>query len=396
MLNTTHPAEFPVYPRWSIRPARAEGCLLWDEDGREYLDMYGGHAVTAVGHNHPRVMQAIREQAGELLFYSNVVPLAVRERLFEALAAEAPSDLGSAFLVNSGAEANEQALALARRLTGRAKIVSVEGGFHGRTVQTLAAAGTEKYRELARIGGAGDALVEATTVVPFDDVDALRTAVDGNTAAVLFEPVQGLAGARALSPEFLRAARERCHDTGALLVFDEVQCGCGRVGAFTAAQAYDVTPDLLTLAKALGSGLPIGALLAGPCIVETLKNGDLGSTFGGGPVPAAAAVATLGILVDEALPARALTTEQDLRTRLAPLAGVERIVGKGLLLGLELDRPAAPVLAALRAEGVLAGGAAAPRTLRLLPPLTLEESHVTRFATALETALAATTSEVGA
>lgn len=396
MLNTVHPAEFPVYPRWSIRPARAEGCLLWDEDGREYLDMYGGHAVTAVGHNHPRVVRAIREQAEQLLFYSNVVPLAIREELFDALAAEAPSGLRSAFLVNSGAEANEQALALARRLTGRAKIVSVEGGFHGRTIQTLAAAGTEKYRELARIGGAGDALVEATVCVPFDDVAALREAVDGETAAVLFEPVQGLAGARALSSEFLRIARERCDDTGAFLVFDEVQCGCGRTGAFTAAQAYDVTPDLLTLAKALGSGLPIGALLAGPSIVETLKNGDLGTTFGGGPVPAAAAVATLGILADEELPARALTLEHSLRTRLAPLAGIDRIVGKGLLLGLELDRPASPVLAALRAEGVLAGGAVAPNTLRLLPPLVLEESHVTRFATALEKALAATSNEVGA
>jgi len=396
MLNTVHPAEFPVYPRWSIRPARAEGCLLWDEDGREYLDMYGGHAVTAVGHNHPRVVRAIREQAEQLLFYSNVVPLAIREELFDALAAEAPSGLRSAFLVNSGAEANEQALALARRLTGRAKIVSVEGGFHGRTIQTLAAAGTEKYREFARIGGAGDALVEATVCVPFDDVAALREAVDAETAAVLFEPVQGLAGARALSSEFLRVARERCDDTGAFLIFDEVQCGCGRTGAFTAAQAYDVTPDLLTLAKALGSGLPIGALLAGPSIVETLKNGDLGTTFGGGPVPAAAAVATLGILADEELPARALTLEHSLRTRLAPLAGIERIVGKGLLLGLELDRPASPVLAALRAEGVLAGGAVAPNTLRLLPPLVLEESHVTRFATALEKALAATSNEVGA
>jgi len=236
-------------------------------------------------------------------------------------------------------------------------------------------------------GGAGGGLAAAPAVGPFDDVTALEQAIDESTAAVLFEPVQGLAGARALSPEFVRAARARCQATGSLLIFDEVQCGCARTGAFTAAQAYDVAPDLLTLAKALGSGFPIGALLVTNEIAGELTKGDLGSTFGGGPMAAAAARATLDVIAEEGLAERALAMESKLRERLAALDGIDRIVGRGLLLGLELDRPAAPVLATLRDEGVLAGGATAPQTLRLLPPLTLGEPHVERFALALEKAL---------
>jgi acetylornithine/succinyldiaminopimelate/putrescine aminotransferase len=382
-----HPAELAVYSRLPIRPVRGSGCFLWDGAGRRYLDLYGGHAVAITGHAHPAVVAAVAAQAGELLFYSNAVPLDVRDVLITRLAALAPVACRNVFLVNSGAEANDNALGLARRLTGRSRIVSVEGGFHGRSLATLAASGIPKYRKLADSGGAGRELVERTTVVPFDDAAALAAAVGGETAAVILEPVQGLAGARDHSTETLRAARTACDAAGAMLIFDEVQCGCGRTGAFTAAQSYGVSPDILTLAKGIASGLPMGAVLVSDRIAAAVKGGELRTTFGGGPVPCAAGAATLELMVTEDLPGRASRSEQVFRKAIAGLPGVARVTGRGLLLGVVLDRPAKPVQQALFDRGILVGSAEDPSVLRLLPPLVVEDEHVALFAAALEEVL---------
>lgn len=374
-----HPNELAVFARLPLQPLRGRGCWLEGADGRRYLDMYGGHAVALTGHCHPRVVAAIREQADALLFYSNVVTLEVRARLFTVLGELAPAGLATAFLVNSGAEANEAALMLARRVTGRPVVVSVEGGFHGRSLATLAVSGLDHYRDLAVSGGAGTALLGLSRVCPFGDATALAELVREETAAVIVEPVQGLAGARDCPPEFLAALRGACDRAGALLVFDEVQCGCGRTGAFTAAQAYGVTPDLLTLAKGIAGGLPMGAVLMTGRIAASVGRGDMGTTFGGGPVPCAAAAANLEVLRDEGLPANASRMEGVLRAGLATLPGVRRVQGRGLLLGVALDRPARSVQQALFERGVLAGLSEDPAVLRLLPPLVLGEDEAGLF-----------------
>jgi acetylornithine/N-succinyldiaminopimelate aminotransferase len=384
---TVHPDELGVYARLPLRPVRGAGCFLWDAAGTRYLDLYGGHAVAITGHSHPKVVAAIAAQAQELLFYSNAVPLDVRDGLLTRLAALAPQGCRHVFLVNSGAECNDNALGLARRITARTRIVSIEGGFHGRSLATLAASGLPKYRRLADSGGAGRELVERTTVVPFDDAAALVAAISPETAAVILEPVQGLAGARDHSVATLQAARAACDAAGAMLIFDEVQCGCGRTGAFTAAQSYGVTPDILTLAKGIASGLPMGAVLVSDRIAAAVKSGEMGTTFGGGPVPCAAAAATLELMAGEDLPGRAARLEHVLRDALAPIPGVARVSGRGLLLGVVLDRPAKPVQQALFGRGILVGSAEDPAVLRLLPPLVLEEAHVALFAAALREVL---------
>ena len=325
--------------------------------------MLHDHAVASTGHSHPHVVRAIAEQAARLLFYSTAVPHPLRERLAERLAALCPEPLGRVFFCNSGAEANENALHLARKHTGRRDVVSVAGGWHGRTVATLAVTDGARYEEAARRAG-----MPLSRKVPFDDIAALERLVDDTVAAVIVEPVQGLAGARDCDPRFLEAARRICDARGAVLIFDEVQCGVGRCGAFSAAEAYDVTPDVVTFAKGLAAGLPIGAVVATDAVTARLAVGDLGSTFGGGPVVAAAALANLEVIDREDLIANAVRVGAHL-TRGALALGVRRVSGRGLLLGLHLGRPAADVQRALFERRILTGTASDPEVLRLLPPL---------------------------
>lgn len=381
-----HPNELPVFARLPFEPVRGRGCELWDDDGRRFLDMYGGHAVALAGHCHPRVVAAIVAQAQRLLFYSNALPLAIRDEVYALLAEMAPAGLATSFLVNSGAEANEAALALARRATGRTRVVAIAGGFHGRSLATLAVSGLPHYRELAERSG-GEQLVADSVVCPFDDEAAVRELVDARTAALIVEPVQGMAGARDCSRGFLAVARQACDVAGSLLIFDEVQCGCGRTGAFTAAQSYGITPDLLTLAKGVGGGLPMGAVLVSGRVANGVGIGDFGTTFGGGPLPCAAAAASLAVLRDEGLAAHAVRQERRLRCALAHVPGVLRVQGRGLLLGVVLDRPARPVQQNLFARGVLVGSSEDPTVLRLLPPLILSDAEADEFVATLREAM---------
>jgi acetylornithine/succinyldiaminopimelate/putrescine aminotransferase len=383
MLTATNAPEhaaqalLPVYAQMPVRPVSGHGSWLVDAEGNEWLDAYGGHAVASTGHCHPHVVQAIADQAGKLLFYSTAVALEIRERLAAELVARCQVPGARVFLCNSGAEANENALHLARRSTGRSGVVAVEGGWHGRTVATLACTDGEKYQAWARAAG-----MPLARRVPFDDVAALERAVDETTAALIVEPVQGLAGARDCAPEFLRAARAACDRHGAALIFDEIQCGVGRCGAFTAAEAYGVTPDAITLAKGLASGLPIGALVVGSKLAAGVKTGDLGSTFGGGPVVCAAALATLEVIDRENLIANAITVGERLK-RGALALGVSKVSGRGLLLGLHLGCAAAEVQKALFARHILTGTSADPQVLRLMPPLTFSTAEADRLLEAL-------------
>ena len=363
------PALLPVYAQMPVRPVGGHGSWLVDEEGHEWLDAYGGHAVASTGHCHPDVVRAIADQANALLFYSTAVPLPQREELAKRLAASCPDPLGRVFFCNSGAEANENALHLARRYTGRQTIVTLRGGWHGRTAATLACTDGARYEEAATRAG-----MPLSRKVPFDDHAALDAAVDETVAAVLLEPVQGFAGARDCSPEFLRGVRRICDERGAALLFDEVQCGVGRCGAFSAAEAFGVTPDALTFAKGLASGLPIGAVVASARLTDSLTPGDLGSTFGGGPIPCAAALATLAVIEREGLIANALSVGEHL-ARGAIALGARCVTGRGLLRGLHLDRPAVDVQRALFAHRILTGTATDARVLRLLPPLSFSHQE---------------------
>jgi acetylornithine/succinyldiaminopimelate/putrescine aminotransferase len=372
----------PVYAQFPVRPIRGHGSWLVDEDGYEWLDAYGGHAVAATGHSHPAVVRAIASQAEELLFYSTAVAHPLREKLAARLAALCPEPLARVFFCNSGAEANENALHLARKWTGRGTVVSVSGGWHGRTVGTLACTDGARYEEAATRSG-----IPLSRKVPVDDVAALEAAVDDDVAAVMLEPVQGLAGARDLSPGFLRAARRACDTYGAALVFDEVQCGVGRCGAFSAAEAVGVTPDVLTFAKGLASGLPIGAVIATPVVTASIGIGDLGSTFGGGPVPCAATLATIDVIEREGLIENAVRVGAQL-IRGARALGVRHVSGRGLLLGLHLDRSAAEVQRALFSRRIITGTASDPTVLRLLPPLSFSAAEADLLLAGLREVLA--------
>ncbi len=365
-------ALLPVYAQLPVRPVRGQGSWLFDEEGQRWLDAYGGHAVASTGHCHPKVIQAIREQAESLLFYSTALPHPIRERLASAIVAHCPSPLRKVFLCNSGAEANENALHLARKVTGRQLFVSIEGGWHGRTAATLAVTDGEKYMAGARRAG-----IPLSLKVPWNDPATLLATVDDTIAGVILEPVQGLTGARDLPVELIAAARKACDRSGAQLIFDEVQCGVGRCGAFTTAQAIGITPDLLTLAKGLASGLPIAAVVTSDAIAAQIKQGDLGSTFGGGPVPCAAALATLAVIDEERLCENAVAIGEFLRHGALAL-GPDKVVavqGRGLLLGLRLRRPAVEVQTALLRHHIIVGTSSDPSVLRLMPPLSFSASE---------------------
>ncbi|MEO8451517.1 MAG: aminotransferase class III-fold pyridoxal phosphate-dependent enzyme [Gemmatimonadota bacterium] len=375
-------ALLPVYAQFPLRAVSGQGSWITDDKGQKWLDAYGGHAVTSTGHCHPSVVEAIRDQAGKLIFYSTVIPHAARETLADLIASLCPDPLGRVFFCNSGAEANENALGLARKVTRRETIVSIRGGWHGRTVATLAVTDGAKYAE-----GAMRAGIPLSVKVPFNDIAALTAAIDDTVAAVIIEPVQGLAGARDCSPDFLRAARIACDLHGAVLIFDEIQCGVGRCGAFTAAEAFEVTPDILTLAKGLASGLPIGAMVATVAITSGLKIGDLGSTFGGGPVPCAAAIATIQVIQRERLVENAVMVGDQIRRSAQKLKGVIEVTGRGLLIGIRLDRPAAQVQHALFEHRILTGTSGDPAVLRLMPPLTFSRAEANLLLDGLRRAL---------
>jgi acetylornithine/succinyldiaminopimelate/putrescine aminotransferase len=289
-------ATIPVYGQLSFVPDRASGCDIVTTDGRRILDLYGGHAVAALGYGHPALSKAIAEQSQRLIFQSNAVALEVRAQAAEMLAAIAPDNLNRVFFVNSGAEANENALRIACMNTGRSKVLAITHGFHGRT----AAAGAVTWNAAQSWYGFPRTPFDVG-FIPRNDVVAVHEMVDADIAAVIFEPVQGLAGAFDLSHDFVDALRTATRACGSLLIADEVQCGMGRSGHYFASQVYGIEPDLMTAAKAIAGGIPCGAVLASDELSATIKKGQLGSTFGGGPVAAAAIIAVIDTIREEHL-----------------------------------------------------------------------------------------------
>ncbi|HKA66741.1 MAG TPA: aspartate aminotransferase family protein [Solirubrobacterales bacterium] len=363
-----------TYKRAPVDFVRGEGPLLWDTDGKEYLDFLTGISVCSLGHCHPAVVEAVREQAGRLMHVSNLFYTEPMARLAERIS---ESSLGGrVFFANSGTEAVECAIKVARKHAhGRGiaepEIVSFEGDFHGRSFGALSAT-----PGLARNEALGP-MLPGFRSVPRNDASALREAVGERTAAVLIEPIQGEAGVLPISDEALLAAREACDEAGALLVLDEIQTGIGRTGSLWAYEQTPIRPDVLTSAKALGGGVPIGACVTGPVAADVLEPGDHGSTFAGGPVATSAALAVLEVVDDPALLRRVRELGRELRDGLAALDGVEEVRGRGLMVGVGLERgiDARAVGADLLERGLVVNVPVAA-TLRLLPPLLVDSSHL--------------------
>lgn len=366
----------PVYPHLSILPVSAAGCDIVTADGRRILDLYGGHAVAALGYSHPRLIEAIQQQCKELVFQSNAVALDIRAEAAEQLISIAPGNLARAFFVNSGAEANENALRMALVATGRKKVLALTQGFHGRT----AAAGAVTWNSAGWYGF--PTLPFDVDFIPRDDSAAAVEMIDDSIAAVIFEPVQGVAGAYDLSAEFAETLRDSCTAHGALLIADEVQSGIARSGRFFAVETLGIEPDILTSAKALGGGVPCGAVVCTNDVAQHFGPGSLGTTFGGGPLAAAAIVAVIESIRSEDLLSNVRQREMQIRENCVT-GPVRKIQGTGLLLGLLCDRPAVEVRDFLLDHDILTGTSSDPNVLRILAPLVIEEQHINRLADTL-------------
>jgi acetylornithine/succinyldiaminopimelate/putrescine aminotransferase len=365
-----------VFHQIDLEPVKGEGVWLFAADGRRYLDFYGGHAVALLGYNHPRLVSTLDSEARRLFFQSNAVELAVRERAAEALLRFGPKGFTKVFFVNSGAEANENALRVAFLATRRKRVVAVRGAFHGRTAAVSAVTdGSDQWYAFPQ-------RPFEVTWVPFDDEHALAGAIRDDVAAVIVEPVQGLAGARALSRSFLERMGRLATEWGAVLIFDEVQSGMGRTGWPFAAQHHGIAPDILTTAKGLAGGFPAAAMLVGDDLAARVKKGDLGTTFGAGPMACALVEAVVTAIEEEDLLPRVRKLSAMLREKCV-VGPVQSVQGLGYLLGLRTSVPAKQVLAGLRERGILAGGSNDPNVVRLLPPLILEEDHVDLLVSAL-------------
>lgn len=377
LMSQESPHLFPVYAQLPVRIVSAEGVTLRTAEGGELLDFYGGHAVCGLGYRHPAIERCLETTAARVFFQTNAVPSAERAAAAEALVAFAPDGLDRVLFVNSGAEANENALRLAfRARPERDTVVVLRGGFHGRT----AAAGAATDASVKWYGF--PAAPFRVRTVPCEDQAALAAAVDSRVAALLMEPVQGMAGAVALSDGFLRAARKAADSADALLIFDEVQCGMGRSGKPFACEWSGVRPDLLTTAKALAAGYPAGAVLASEALAGRLPFGSFGTTFGGGPVAAALISTVIRVIREAELLPRVRRLSERIR-REALVGPIRSAQGRGFLLGLVCLRPAREVRDALLDRGILAGLSTDPAVLRLLPPLILEDSQVDALVEAL-------------
>ena len=374
--NVVVPALLSTYTPYPFPLLQGEGERVVDDAGREYLDFYGGHCVAATGHSHPRVVAAVAEQAEALIFYSAAARLPVRDAAAQALVDFAPEHIASVFFCNSGAEANESALKVAAQLTGRTRFTAFKGSFHGRSLLALSVTDSPSLKKGL------ESLLAPVDFLTFGDTAALEAADLSKSAAVIVEPIQSMAGCTTASREWFQTLAAKCRREGALLIFDEVQTGMGRLGSPFAAQFYGVVPDMITLAKGIASGVPMGGLLMSADIARALKPGDLGSTFGGGPLACAALLATLEVIRDEGLMANAARQAGRIRTALAGSV-ITEVRGEGLLLGLSVGTQAGTLKKKLQEQRILVGGSSDAEVLRLMPSLTVSDAAVDTLVTAI-------------
>lgn len=373
-----------TYTKYPFALVRGQGSYVEDEAGNRYLDLYGGHAVCVLGHSHPRWVEALALQAREFGFYSNVCYHPLRAEASKLLVEKSYPSMSAVFFCNSGAEANENALKIARGATGRRIVVAMEAGFHGRTIGALSVTGIQKLRDTTP-----ENIANWTRFVPLGDVQALESLEAQDIAAVILEPVQSMAGVKMAPESYYRALREYCDQHGVVLIFDEVQTGNGRTGKWFVGHHWGVEPDLVTTAKGVGGGFPVGAVIANRRLADTVKPGDQGTTFGGGPLAAAAVVATYGILDEEGLVDRVAELSPEVFRRLGDLRGrgVREVRGLGYLIGVECEGEAKTIQRMLLEEKILVGSSSDARTFRLLPPLNLSAAEWDRFLDVFERVL---------
>lgn len=374
---------FDVYPLYDINIVKGEGCQVWDDKGQEYLDLYGGHAVISIGHCHPHYVQMLQEQLTRLGFYSNSVINRLQEQLAERLGQASGYEDYQLFLINSGAEANENAMKLASFTNGRTRILSAEKAFHGRT--SLAVEATQNPKIIAPINAN-----RHVTYLPINDLDAWKRELEkGDVCACIVECIQGVGGCNMLTAEFAQGLQEACHANGAFLICDEIQCGYGRSGKFFAHQWLGIRPDLITVAKGIGNGFPMGGVLIAPTFQPVY--GQLGTTFGGNHLACTAALAVLDVFEQEHLVENAHKVGEYLAQRLRQMQlrtdHILEVRGRGLMIGVVLDIPHKEVRSRLIHEQHCFTGCAGTNTLRILPPLCLTEAQVDDFITRLETVL---------
>jgi acetylornithine/succinyldiaminopimelate/putrescine aminotransferase len=373
--------QLATYTKMNIAVERGEGVWIYTSDGDKYLDLYGGHAVCATGHCHPCVVVALKKQADNLLFYSNLVYSQVRAEASQKIGNVAPDSVTKVFFCNSGTEANENAMRLARLTTGRKKIISFSGGFHGRTADSISATFLGKYRVL------GEPNVPDHFAAEFGNIDSVSKIADLDTAAILIEPIQSMAGVEEATPEFFCELRALCDKLGIVLIFDEVQTGVGRCGSwfFSGSEmAGRVEADIITLAKSLGSGMPVGACLVSENIANCVETNDLGTTFGGGMMAMAAVLATIEAIEQDGLIENAKKVESYLRNRLNEFPEIITLRGKGCLLGIEFSDDCSAIHKSLLEKNIITGTSSNPKVLRLLPPLCVKKSELDLFLTALQ------------
>ncbi len=362
---------FDVYPLFDIEITRGLGCRVWDSEGTQYLDLYGGHAVISVGHSHPRYLQAITDQASRLLFYSNSVINSLQQKLADRLGRASGYDDYSLFLVNSGAEANENAIKLASFHTGRSRVIAFDKAFHGRTSAAVEATDNPKIQAPVNRGG-------HVTFLPLNDIEAVKAELaKGDVAAVIFEAIQGVGGIRMATDDFMRQLREATEQTGTVLIADEIQCGYGRSGRFFAHQWAGIRPDIITMAKGIANGYPFSGVLISPMFKPVY--GMLGTTFGGNHLGCAAACAVLDIMEDEKLVDNAREIGEYLIARLKEIPGIKDVRGRGLMIGIEFDQPAKELRRRLIFDEHVFTGAAGTNIIRLLPPLCLSRAEADEF-----------------
>ncbi|KPJ83441.1 MAG: hypothetical protein AMS17_17550 [Spirochaetes bacterium DG_61] len=368
-----------TYAKLPIAIERGEGVWVYDTEGKKYLDLYGGHAVALTGHCHPRVVRAVQEQAGRLIFYSNVVYSSIRAEASRALIGVAPESMDRVFFCNSGAESNETAMKIARRYTGRTTIVAMEGGFHGRTTGALSATGLGNYRAQF------SPLLPGYRFIPFGNESALNEALTDEVAGIILEPIQSMAGVEMADEAYYRRLRDICSERGIVLIFDEVQTGLGRTGSWFFGDGIGVIPDIITMAKGIGGGVPVGAVLLNAQISKTIGQGEHGSTFGGGPLASAAVHANIQVIREEKLVENARDMGMYIRESLRGIPLVTRVKGRGLLLGIEIreGKTAKEIRNGLLARRVITGTSADPQVLRVLAPITLTREHVDLFVHAM-------------
>jgi len=366
-----------TYPKFPFALVRGEGCHVFDEKGKRYLDLYGGHAVSCLGHCHPKWVEAISRQAASLDFYSNICYCPVRAEAAERLVRNSYPCMVGAYFCNSGTEANETALKMARKLTGRPAVVALNDGFHGRTIGSLSATGVPKMRDAFPQN-----MVQWTRFIDLGDTGALEALDPREIAAVILEPIQSLAGVRMAPPEYYRSLREWCFRHGVVLIFDEVQTGSGRTGRWFVGLHWGVEPDIVTTAKGVGGGFPVGAVIANDRVAADVKTGDQGTTFGGGPLAARAVATTYRILEEEGIVDQVARRSARVIERLRDMARrgkIREVRGLGYILGVECRVPAKEIQARLLEEGVLVGTSYQANTFRLLPPLTLSDPEWDAF-----------------